>query len=457
MSATGKQGCAIRGRVACLPGRLALQENPEPFFSVSRQAHRETWFRGALQVAIAILLLVTQLTEPAVAETRGKLDSSRPIRVLRPRELPATLPAGRLQVGPGYKPSLARLPNGELVMMFFTWERREGFYHEHAKLCRSIDQGTSWSDPVRVELGPGKDLLGRENWLTAIDDGSPHGLLFTTNHIIRVDAENPTPGTCRATINRSTDGGISWTQTVLPVKWSHTSRNVVQMPDGSLKVGANNVTGGNNRWLTSTDQGLRWQESRLKLPAYTNYQGERMDYANAVGFFQESFTYVNDARDLLQWIRLDRHSPMYAVHPDQPTGNDNVDRLLFTRSADGGVTWSDVQDFPPYSGDLEAYGQMYPRVIELQDSRVLMTFTRRSVTPPLGLRAVLSTDGGHTFDFSNDHLILDENTEVGWTSGGGFGNTIQLPCGGLISVYSYATTPQGNAHPRVEIVQWRLP
>ena len=88
---------------------------------------------------------------------------------------------------------------------------------------------------------------------------------------------------------------------------------------------------------------------------------------------------------------------------------------------------------------------------------MLMTFTRRSVTPPLGLRAVLSTDGGETFDFANDHLILDENTQQGWTSGGGFGNTIQLPDGGLISAYSYATTPQGNEQPHVEVLHWRLP
>ena len=407
---------------------------------------------------IAMLLLVSLLTGLTSAETaqRSKTDKSRPIRVLRPSKLPATLPAERIPIGPGYKPTLARLPSGELVMMYFTWEKDDG-YHEHSLLCRSTDEGKTWSDPLRVELAPGQDLLGRENWLTVIDDGTPHGLTFTTNHIIRIDAQNPTPGTCRATINRSTDGGHSWTQTVLPARWSHTSRNVVQMPGGDLKVGANNVTGGNNRWLTSTDQGQSWQESQLELPGYTNYEGKRTQYANEVGFFQESFTYVNDAGELLQWIRLDRDSPMYAVHPDQPTGNDNADRLIFTKSSDGGVTWSDVKDFPPYSGDLETYGQMYPRVIQLKDGRILMTFTRRSVTPPLGLRAVLSTDGGDTFDFASDHLILDENTQTGWTSGGGFGNTVELPLGGLISAYSYATTPEGNEHPHIEVVHWRLP
>jgi hypothetical protein len=100
---------------------------------------------------------------------------------------------------------------------------------------------------------------------------------------------------------------------------------------------------------------------------------------------------------------------------------------------------------------------MYPRVIELLDGRLLMTFTNRSLVPPLGLRAVLSTDGGNTFKFRGDHLVLDDNTQEGWTSGGGFGNTIQFPDGALISCYSYATTPQGNEHPHIEVVHWQLP
>ena len=413
---------------------------------------------------ITALLLVGFLTGLAAPETspRRRVDKSRPIRVHRPDQLPTTLPAKRICFGPGYKPTMARLANGTLVMMNFYGEKTDG-YHEYSKLCRSTDNGYTWSELVRVELSPGHDLLGRENWLTAIDDSSPHGLLFTTNHIIRADSQNPTPGVCRATINRSTDGGFTWHQTVLPAKYSHTSRNIVQMPDGSLKVGANRYgtehkNGINNRWLTSTNGGLNWVESKLKLPWYTNYQGKHMEYYSHVGFFQESFNFVNDDGEILQWIRLSGNSPMYALHNDKPTGNDNVDRLVSTKSTDGGVTWSNVQDCPgTKGGQLEPYGQMYPRVIRLADGRVLLTYTKRAGTPPLGLRAVFSTDGGNTFDFHNDVLILDENTKASWSSGGGFGNTIQFPDDSLISCYSYATTPQGNAHPHTEVVHWRLP
>ena len=406
----------------------------------------------------AAVILNGVLIGPGMGESpkRSQPDKSRPIRVLRPDQLPATLPAERIHLGPGYKPTLARLPNGELVLIYFAWERGEG-YHEYSLFCRSTDNGRTWSEPARVELSPGQDLLGRENWLTAIDDGTPHGLLFTTNHIIRADSQNPTPGTCRGSINRSTDGGVTWSQTILPAEWSHTSRNVVKISDGRLQVGANNVTGGHNRWLTSTDQGVTWTERELTLPAYTTYEGKRMVYDNVVGFFQESYTFVNDEGELLQWIRLDANSSMFPMHGDEPTGNDNTNRTIFTKSSDGGSTWSDIQDCPGYSGDLESYGQMYPRVIELLDGRLLMTFTNRSLVPPLGLRAVLSTDGGNTFKFRGDHLVLDDNTQEGWTSGGGFGNTIQFPDGALISCYSYATTPQGNEHPHIEVVHWQLP
>lgn len=403
---------------------------------------------------ILLFFCWTSLTLAAEPADDAK-DPSSPIRVLRPKQFPESLPAERIEIGPGYKPSLARLPNGNLILIFFTWQRTDG-YHEYSFLCRSTDDGQTWSGPHRVELQPGRDLLGRENWLSIIDDGTPHGILFTTNHIIRADSQNPTPGTCRATINRSTDGGVTWSQTILPTTWSHTSRNVIQLPDGTLKVGANDVTGGNNRWLISTNAGKDWTESELELPSYTNYAGQRFDYDNEVGFFQESFTYVNQNGELLQWIRLDRNSPMFAMHDEKPTGNDNTDRTIFTKSADGGVSWSDIQDCPGYTGNLESYGQMYPRVMRLQDGRLLMTFTNRSLVPPLGLRAVLSEDGGDTFNFQHDHLIIDEKTAPGWTSGGGFGNTIQLPNGSFISCYSYATTPQGNEHPHVEVVHWKL-
>jgi hypothetical protein len=100
---------------------------------------------------------------------------------------------------------------------------------------------------------------------------------------------------------------------------------------------------------------------------------------------------------------------------------------------------------------------MYMRFLRLQDGRLLLTFTVRSSSIdgyPLGLRAIISDDDGETWDFENDRLVLDQKTPSGRSSGGGFGNTIQLRDGTLATVYSYRST---NEKTHVEAMRWRLP
>lgn len=87
----------------------------------------------------------------------------------------------------------------------------------------------------------------------------------------------------------------------------------------------------------------------------------------------------------------------------------------------------------------------------------MMTFTKRGTNTPLGLRAAFSNDGGQTWDFDNDHIIIDDNTPSGWASGGGFGNTIQLSDGSLISAYSCPGSAAGIADIKTEVVRWSLP
>jgi len=117
------------------------------------------------------------------------------------------------------------------------------------------------------------------------------------------------------------------------------------------------------------------------------------------------------------------------------------------RSADGGKTWIDLRDF----GD---YGMMYIRVIRLSDGRLLMTYTQRSLFYPLGLRAALRDDEGETWDLQHDIVIIEGKTPWGAPSGGGFGNTLQLSDGSLISCYTYRGA-DGQTH--METVKWCLP
>ena len=71
---------------------------------------------------------------------------------------------------------------------------------------------------------------------------------------------------------------------------------------------------------------------------------------------------------------------------------------------------------------------------------------------PLGLRAIISYDDGETWNFKQDRLVISCVNEG--ASGGGYGNTIQLDDGMLVSVYSYRGT---DTKTHVEAVRWQLP
>ena len=73
---------------------------------------------------------------------------------------------------------------------------------------------------------------------------------------------------------------------------------------------------------------------------------------------------------------------------------------------------------------------------------------------PLGIQAIVSYDEGETWDFENDRLIVESRTPEGTASGGGYGNTIELQDGTLITCYSYRDADDKT---RLEVVRWRLP
>jgi hypothetical protein len=140
---------------------------------------------------------------------------------------------------------------------------------------------------------------------------------------------------------------------------------------------------------------------------------------------------------------------MHAMNDGRPVpaGDDSIDRTMWCESTDGGLTWSDVRDFGEY-------GRMYPRVLRLREGRLLMTYTQRSLVYPIGLRAMLSYDDGATWDFEHDQIVIEGRTPWGAAQGGGFGNTLELADGRLVSCYSYRAA-DGQTY--VDVVRWQLP
>lgn len=290
-------------------------------------------------------------------------------------------------------------------------------------------------------------MIGREQWLTCIRDGT----LFASSHLLPQDVHSA-DAFVTSWLHRSTDGGRTWERARATIdadlrcgvpekNGTHASRNVVEMPDGSLLFGVAIGMADVAYMWKSTDRGVSWDKTRR-----VNIRGY---YDNVNAFFTEDFTYRTDSGELLHWCRVGPPSPMYPKGDagPAPSGDDSVDRMMITRSGDEGMTWEPLSDF----GD---YGAHYPRPLKLRDGRLLLTYTQRSTFYPLGLRAVISHDDAQSWDWEHDAIVIEGSTPWGGPSGGGFGNTVQLDDGTLLSCYSHRTPTEPR---RIEVAHWELP
>src|SRR3984885_3976780 len=190
------------------------------------------------------------------------------INVRNPVTLPAQIRAKRVPVGltGDYKPDLVVLPSGEmLLVMFQPVTNSNGTYQENMILYRSEDSGLTWG--TRDTL----PLLGREPYFTLLGDGT----LFMTASFISADYRN-TEGYTYAIVYRSGDGGNTWAS--MPILSQNvanlpagtgtiTSRNLIQLPDGTLLLGVGAGTNIDYIWR-SQDEGLTWDKTmQAQAPA----------------------------------------------------------------------------------------------------------------------------------------------------------------------------------------------
>ena len=336
-----------------------------------------------------------------------------------------------------YKPCIAQLPSGELLLTAFHQHRREGGkVMEQTLLFRSADGGRTWSEPAAL------DLLGREPYLTVLKDGT----VFMTGHLLAADVRNEW-GYTTGFVHRSTDGGRTWESTrieseeIKPGASNHSTRNVLELADGTLLLGVDYDGGGGPYFVwRSTDGGRTWDKSRRTTPR---------NFASRYGFFGGE-TWLWQARSGKIWalVRVDSNELPIRGRLIR-AADDQADHFILFSSGDGGKTFERIRDF----GD---YGEMYMSLLRLRDERLLLTFTVRDLNPPLGVRALLGTetDDGFTFDFEHDRLMLDVKTPVGQDQGGGFGPTVQLADGTLATSYSWRGE---DAKTHLEVVRWRAP
>jgi hypothetical protein len=367
-------------------------------------------------------------------------DRDDSIRVAERKLLPIeSIPCERVPIGEpdDYKPCIARLPGGELLLTaFHQYQKDGGKVMEQNLLFRSRDGGKTWLGPEKLAL------LGREPYLTVLRDGT----IFITGHLLKQDVRNE-HGYTHGYVHRSTDAGKTWetirldpTELGKPGASNHTSRNVLELAGGTLLLGVDCDGGGGPYFVwRSTDRGKTWDRSQKCEPA---------GFKSIYGFFGgETWIWQTRSGKVLALVRVDSGEFPIAGRAIAPK-DDQDDHFILYESLDEGRSFHRVGDF----GD---YGEMYFSILRLHDRRPLLTFTVRSRRPPLGVRAILGEelDDGFRFDFGHDRLMLDTKTPTDKSQGGGFGPTVQLDDGTLVTSYSYRGPDDKT---RVEVVRWRL-
>jgi hypothetical protein len=359
--------------------------------------------------------------------------------------LPAQLSAQRVPVGVSgdYKPDLALLPDGTLLLVMFQPQNNSnGTYQENVILYRSLDGGQTWG-PREV-----LDLLGREPYFTVLKSG----VILITSQLITPDYRD-TLGYNYALVHRSEDGGRTWSSMPImladvpgatAVQGTLTSRTILAQADGSLLMGVS--SGPASYTWRSYDDGMTWDKSQQATISNFNPSSDGVHC-----LYGEMVFWATQTGAILGMGRLaDNQLPEFpdTVYPSETT--DNTDRMALYRSADDGVTWT-------MEGAIgDNYGQMYPSLLKMADGRLLFTFTDRALLPPLGVDAVLGAEAadGFSVDFAGDRLLIDEKTPAKEPSGGGFGNTVQLADQTLVTSYSYRDS-LGVTH--AEVARWLLP
>lgn len=392
----------------------------------------------------------------ACANSAASCKTTRPIYVRNPARLAGELLAQRIPLGQrgDYKPMIARCPDGQMLLCAFRGydlpdqSSPDGrrMRHEDIILSRSSDDGHTWT-PFSVV--PGR--LGREPYLSLLSDGT----LWMTAHLIHREHRNIYGHHVQSYLYRSTDAGHTWQpRQIIPDEypspaWVHTSRNVHELPNGSIIVlVSGGFAGAADLIYRSTDGGQTWSHRS------TLVRGKPHDCD--VPYWAEAYLWQARSGRLLAIARVSRRTWPDGWPANAIAHSDRFERMIVLASADQGATWDFVQD-------LGGVGMMYPSVLRLKDGRLLLTYTSRAADVPLGVRAVVGaeTHEGFDFRFDRDVVLIDDQTPAGLTSGGGFGNTIQLENGELLTPYSYrasaSLTRQGEGDLTIELCRWRLP
>ena len=196
-------------------------------------------------------------------------------------------------------------------------------------VSRSTDGGRSWANPVAL-IRDGAPFLNDKNSITA--DATDSRYVYAVWDRVSTDNRGPT------LFARTTDGGTTWEParvTYDPGVGNQTIGNIIAvLPDGSLinfftqlnTAGAS--LAGSFAVMRSADKGLTWS-TPITISSFLGI-GTRDPETGAA---------IRDSGSLGQ-ISVGPQGQLYVVWQDARFSNGARDAIAFSRSIDGGSTWT---------------------------------------------------------------------------------------------------------------------
>lgn len=319
--------------------------------------------------------------------------------------------AERVRVGPrgSYKAGMTQLPDGTLVLAACRSNNKRGPLQGFLiDVYASSDEGMTWAKVNKTRL------YGKEPSLTALPNGSL---------VLTVQDFGPGSTKDKVVISRSGDGGVTWQTGHLPGRAY--PRNIILEADGSLLMirGGKGMDSPHLQLCRSQNGGETWDISEGVIN--WTYQ----PYSEVSSMRHQSGRLIAVLRTLLPGAAIkDAHG--YGVG-------------MVTHSIDDGKTWSKPQV-------ITNNAEVHVYLTQLRDGRILATYTNYHL--PFGTYAIVSSDGGHTWD--RDHpiqLAVSALNQSGWPV------TLQLADDSLITAYATTAYLHQTRKFATEVVRWKMP